>query len=89
MTEKTISEVDIWADVISPDKQDMSPTEAKAVLRWSFNEDAKLRMEDLATRNGQGVLSEAEREELEAYIKVGQVIAILQAKARLSLKHPR
>ncbi len=65
----------------------MLPEEARLVLRWSFNDEAKQRMEDLATRNGQGVLSEVEREELEAFINVGQVIAILQAKARLALKH--
>ena len=45
-------------------------------------------MEELAVRNGKGELSESEREELEAYVNVGQVVAILQAKARLSLKHP-
>ncbi len=87
MSGKTISEVDIWTGVINPDQHDMSAPEANAVLRWSFNDDAKRRMEDLATRNGQGLLTDAEREELEAYVNVGQVIAILQAKARLSLKH--
>ena len=86
MSTKTINEVDIWTSVINPEEQDMSPEEANAILRWSFNEEANRRMEDLATRNGQGVLTEAEREELEAFINVGQVIAILQAKARLSLK---
>ncbi len=44
-------------------------------------------MEQLAVRNGKGELSETELEELEAYVNVGQVVAILQAKARLSLKH--
>lgn len=65
----------------------MPVPEANAVLRWSFNDAAKSRMEDLANRNGQDVLSDSEREELEAYINVGQVIGILQAKARHSLKH--
>jgi len=44
-------------------------------------------MEALAHRNVRGELSEAEREQLEAYVNVGQVVAILQVKARLSLKH--
>lgn len=64
----------------------MPEPEANAVLRWSFNDDAKLRMEELANRNDRGELTDSEREELEAYINVGQVIGILQAKARLSLK---
>ena len=44
-------------------------------------------MEALADRNGRGELSEAEREQLEEYVNVGLMVAILQAKARLSLKH--
>jgi hypothetical protein len=87
MSTKSINEVDIWTGVISPDRNDMPVPEANAVLRWSFNDDAKSRMEELANRNGQNELSDSEREELEAYINVGQVIGILQAKARFSLKH--
>ncbi len=40
----------------------------------------------LANRNSRGELTDSEREELEAYVNVGQVIGILQAKAHLSLK---
>ena len=87
MSTKTVNEVEIWTGVINPDRHDMSPPEANAVLRWAFNDDAKSKMEELAERNGRGELSESEREELEAYVNVGQVVAILQAKARLSLKH--
>ncbi len=87
MSTKTVNEVEIWTEVINPDRHDMSAPEANAVLRWAFNEDAKSKMEELAERNGRGLLSESEREELEAYVNVGQVVAIIQAKARLSLKH--
>jgi hypothetical protein len=87
MGTRSINEVDIWTGIISPDRDDMPAPEASAVLRWAFNDDAKSRMEELANRNGQGELSDSEREELEAYVNVGQVIGILQAKARLSLKH--
>jgi hypothetical protein len=86
MATKTTNEIDIWAGVISPEQSDMSEADAHTVLRWSFNDDAKHRMEELATRNGQGTLTDSEREELEAYVNVGQVIGILQARARLSLK---
>jgi len=86
MSTKTVNEVEIWTGIINPDRHDMSAPEANAVLRWSFNEDAKLKMEELAARNGRGELSESEREELEAYVNVGQVVGILQAKARLSLQ---
>ncbi len=81
MEHKTANEIDIWNGVISPNGQDMPALDANVVLRWSFSEEAKQRMEELATRNGQGRLSESEREQLEAYVHVGQVIGILQAKA--------
>lgn len=87
MSGKTVNEVDIWSGIISADDEYMTVPEANAVLRWAFNENAKSRMEELANRNGQGTLSEAEREELEAYVNVGQVIGILQAKAHLALKN--
>jgi hypothetical protein len=83
---KTISEIEIWRGVISPDDREMSAAEANAVLGWEFDDRAKRRMDELAMRNGQGKLTESEREELEAWVHVGQVIAILQAKARLSLQ---
>lgn len=86
MSTKTSNEVEIWAGVIHPDQNDMPEPAATTVLAYTFNDQAKRRMEELAARNGQGTLSDSEREELEAYVNVGQVIAILQAKARLSLK---
>ena len=86
MVEKTINEVEIWTGVISPDRDDMPEPSANAILSWSFNDSAKARMEELAHRNSRGELTDSEREELEAYVNVGQVIGILQAKARISLK---
>ncbi len=86
MSEKSINEVDIWTGIISPNRADMPEPSAITILGWSFNEDAKVRMELLANLNNQGELTDSQREEFEAYVHVGQVIGILQAKARLSLK---
>lgn len=86
MVERTINEVEIWTRVVSPTGADMPPRSATAILGWAFNEAAKNRMEQLAERSNRGELAESELEELSAYIHVGQVIGILQAKARLSLQ---
>ncbi len=64
----------------------MPEDDAKAILRWSFNEQAKARMEELATRSNQGAISDSERSELKAYIHVGQVIGVLQSRARRALQ---
>ena len=86
MSTSPIRELDIWSEVLGPDENGMPKDDAKAILRWSFNEQAKARMEELATRNNQGAISDSERSELEAYIHVGQVVGILQARARRALQ---
>jgi hypothetical protein len=86
MAEKSTTELDVWTGVIAPENGNMPPDHARAVLQWQFNDAAKRQMNQLADRNNSGELSASEREELEAYVHVGQVIAVLQAKARLSLK---
>jgi len=42
-------------------------------------------MNDLAERNRQGTLTEAERQEMEKYLRVGNFLNLMQAKARLAL----
>ncbi len=89
MSVKSVNEVDIWEDILTSESSEISVAEANLVLRWRFPEQSTVRMERLAQLNGQGELSESERQELEAYVNVGQVIGILQAKARLAIKQSR
>jgi hypothetical protein len=46
-------------------------------------------MHELAVKNKQGRISTEERDELDSYIKVGDLLAILQSKARKILKKSR
>lgn len=86
MAKNAITDVDIWKNMLQFGDGVMASDDAKAILRWKFNDAAKSRMGRLADRNNQGKLTESEKEELESYIRVGQVVAILQAQARLSLQ---
>lgn len=86
MSSSAIHEIDVWSEILGPDANSMPVPDANAILRWTFRDHAKARMDELATRNSEGTLSQAERQELDAYVHVGQVVAILQAKARLALK---
>jgi hypothetical protein len=86
MTSATaVTEVDIISDVITPDRGDLPPEVAQSVLAWKFTQRAVTRMDELAERNRSGAISPDEREELEKYLRVGTLINLLQAKARLSL----
>jgi hypothetical protein len=81
----TVTEADIMADVIGPERGDLPPAVAKSVLTWEFPDRSLARMDELAERNRCGSISPTERDELDKYLRVGSLINLLQAKARLSL----
>ena len=85
MTE-TISESEILADVLGAGEGDLSLDVAESVLRWKFSRRAAARINKLAERNQRGAISAPEREELERYLRVGSLLNLLHAKARLSLQ---
>jgi hypothetical protein len=51
-----------------------------------FSEEARAAIRTLLEKGNQGTLSESERAALGRYLRVGQFIDLLQAKARLSLQ---
>jgi hypothetical protein len=85
----TISEAEILQEVIGVDEGGLTPEVARSVLRWKFTDRAVTRMNDLAARNNQGTITDVERDELAKYLRVGSLINLIQAKARVSLKEPK
>jgi hypothetical protein len=85
-TQTASTEGDIWGRLIQPRNGTFGQAAARGILAINFSDKDKARMHELAQRNGEGNLSSAEREELETYIKVADVLALLHAKARRSLK---
>jgi hypothetical protein len=85
-TVTTNSEAAIWTRVIDPVNNGLSPKAARSLLGLRFSERDKARMNELAQKNHEGHLSGAERQELEAYVKVGDVLSLIHLKARKSLK---
>lgn len=60
---------------------------ARYLLKVAFSEADKARMSDLARRNQQGPpLSRTEHDELMSYVKVGDLLSLLQTQARRSLR---
>jgi hypothetical protein len=84
-TAGTVTEVDILEQLVSAEQPGFSPEAARAILTLRFAPAALGRMNELAEKNRQGVLTEAERADLEKYLRVGAFLNIVQAKARLSL----
>jgi hypothetical protein len=80
------SEFAIFARLIKADKGDMSRQLARFILTLGFDDEDQDRMRDLAERNQKGSLSSEDYEELDNYVKAGHLLALLQSKARKSLK---
>ena len=85
MIASPVTDAEIFAEVIGPDRPDIPPDVARSLLRLQFSEVQKERMLELADLNNRGVLSDQDRMLMESFVRVGQFIALIQAKARLSL----
>lgn len=83
----TAIEAAFWARIIEPEKNGLSSEAAHSLLQLRFSERELSHMNELARKNQQGQLSDAERQELEGYVKVGDVLTLLHLKARKSLQH--
>jgi hypothetical protein len=80
------SEMEILRRVVDPEQPFLSPEAARAILRLDFHARDRTRMNHLAAQNRAGKLTPAEEQELNNYIRVGQMLGILQSKARRSLR---
>jgi hypothetical protein len=83
-----VTEADILEQVVTPHQPGLSPESARAILDLRFGPEAVSRMNELAEKNRQGTLTEDERSLLDKYLRVGNFLNLMQAKARLSLTSP-
>jgi hypothetical protein len=79
-------EASIFCRVFGNGRKSMPPELADYLVGLSFSGEDQARMHELAKRNEQGRLSDEELRELDGYILVGDVLALLQSQARKSLK---
>ena len=82
---KALSEADILDRMIRADEDDMPPAAAQALLLLKFDAEAARTIDRLLRANSAGSISTEDRLLLDRYLRVGQLIDLVQAKARLSL----
>lgn len=75
--------------VIQPDAATMTPDAARALLSLKFAKPDERRMNRLASKARRGTLTEREQAAAEQYNLVSHLLALLQAKARQTLKHSK
>jgi hypothetical protein len=83
---RTRTSAEILARIIRPERADLSPEAARAILRFRFSPADLARYERLSSRVQDETFTSAEREELEEYVRVADLLAMLKVKADLSLK---
>jgi hypothetical protein len=83
------SDAQIWARLIDADSSEIDEASAAALLKLRFRETDIDRMNELAAKARAGTLSPDERVEIESYSRVGNLVAIIQARARQVLERRR
>jgi len=84
-TQASENEVTILARILGNERGQLPIQLARYILDLGFSERDKARMHDLAVRNQDDALTPAEKEELFAFGKAGDLLAILKSKARRTL----
>ena len=79
-------ESDLFGRVIDPSNPTLTRAAAEALLSRGYAEADHARMAELAAESGGGTLKPAERRERESYVFVGDVLSMLKAKTRPSLR---
>lgn len=82
-----ITDADILDNLVAPELSALSPEAARSLLKLKFTRQATQRIRQLLRKNKQGTITTTERLLLERFLRIGQFLDLVQAKARLSLQH--
>ena len=81
------TEADILQELVAPARADLPVDSARGLLRLKFSPAATRTIRRLLRENNRGSISAPDRLLLERYIRVGQMLDLMHAKARLSLRN--
>ena len=71
--------------LLEPVGKALSPDAARRLLALRADPETQNRIDELASRCNEGTLTPEERGEYETLVAAGEMIAVLQAKARVAL----
>ena len=79
----------IWERIVEPEEGDLAPEAARLFLRLDFHARDRERMDELAAKARAGSLTQEEKHVADTYNRVAHLLALLQSKARRSLRAAR
>ena len=86
LIERANNDAAILSRIIQPDRGDLTLAAARALLKLSFTAEDRERMHELVVKNQDGTLTKGEKNDLDSFVRVGRLLDLLAAKARLTLK---
>jgi hypothetical protein len=86
MRNTTVSEADILEKLLNPQAARLSADAARFFLKLKFDGETTKQIRRLLRRNNRGTISTPERVTLENYLRVGILLDLLRARAKVSLK---
>ncbi len=81
-----LTEAEILEDVLNSKEGGLTEAAARAILDLGFSDEAKEQIRSLLSAKNRDEISGEQAASLKNYLQVGQLIDLLQAKARLSLQ---
>jgi hypothetical protein len=75
--------------LLRPLRRQLSTELAGALVRLEADAEVQTRYEELAGKNTDGVLTVAERAELESLVRANSILSLLKAQARAFLQQPK
>ena len=81
-----MTEADILEKVIAPQSGQLAPEAARVLLEFHFDRDTIQTIRKLLRANNRGTISAEDRLVLEKYLRIGQFLDLLHAKARWALR---
>ena len=79
----------LLGSVFEPLGRCLTPASAREILSVRADESAAARVEELASKSAAGTLTPEEQAEYRLFVEIGDMLALLQAKARRYLvEHP-
>jgi hypothetical protein len=88
-TQTDTSDALIISRILTNGDNGLSPEVARRFLSVTFDAEDKAWMHELVVKNQEGRIAPKELQELDSYIKAGDLIALLKSKARMALKMKR
>lgn len=76
----------IWARIVDPETGDLTREAAQTLLQFDFDPADRRRMDELSEKASTGALTSRDRKDAETYNRVAHLLALLQSKARQSLR---